>query len=254
MKSASVPPTLQQRLAERQRPAGPVVMYQRWEQLLFAHWKWDADDVQASLPPGLTVDTFEGAAWLGVVPLFMRNVRPRFVPAMPAISDFLELNLRTYVLDASGRPGLYFYSLDCNQPLAVETARRFLFLRYEHAAIDAAVRADGWVDFACQRKGTDEKASFRYRPFDNTPAEAAPDTIEFFLIERYRLYASDPAQERLNSIRVCHAPYRIRRAQVYSWGDAPLRQAGFNPQGRAPDHLCMADPVDLETFAPERVE
>lgn len=253
MKPANVAPTQQQRLAERQRPSGPVVMYQRWEQLLFLHWKWDADEVQASLPPGLAVDTWDGAAWLGLVPLFMRNVRPRFVPAVPAISDFLELNVRTYVMDASGRPGVYFYSLDCNHPLAVETARRFLFLRYEHAEIEANVDEAGWVNFACRRKGADEQAAYRYHPF-GPASEAAPETIEFFLVERYRLFASDPAGEQLNSIRICHAPYRIRQAQVFQWGDVPLRQAGFNPCGRAPDHICMTEPVDLETFAPERIE
>src|SRR4051794_23166725 len=90
------PPTPQQRLAELGRPSGPVLMYQRWEQLLFLHWKWDPIQIQMTLPPGLTVDTFENSAWVGLVPLFMRNVRPRFVPAVPLVSDFLELNLRTY--------------------------------------------------------------------------------------------------------------------------------------------------------------
>lgn len=253
MRPSIVPPTLQQRLAERERPTGTMVMYQRWEHLLFLHWRWDAAEVQATLPPGLVVDTWEGAAWLGLVPLFMRDVRPRFVPAVPLVSDFLELNLRTYVHDAAGRPGLYFFSLDCNQPLAVETARRLLFLRYEHAAISARIEAEGWVDFDTQRAGTSEKAIFRYRPHGPPPAEATPESLEFFLVERYRLFASNPAGERLNSIRVCHAPYGIRQAQVFAWGDAPLRQAGFAAGGRAPDHICAAEPVTVETFAPEPV-
>lgn len=247
------PPTLQQRLAERSRPSGPVVLHQRWEQLLFLHWKWDVATVQDSLPPGLTVDSYDGAAWLGLVPLFMRNVRPRFVPAIPALSDFLELNLRTYVQDEFGRPGLYFYSLDCNQPIAVETARRLLFLRYEHAAMEASVDAGGWVDMTVQRKGANENSHYRYHPFGPAAVEASTETLEFFLVERYRLFTTDPAGEQLNSIRVCHPPYRVRQAQVFEWGDAPLRQAGFDPRGRAPDHICAAEPVEVETFAPERV-
>src|SRR5215217_2870410 len=146
MTSVISPPTLQQRLIERTRPAGAVVMLQRWEHLLFLHWKYDPADVQATLPPGLTVDRWNDSAWLGVVPLFMRDVRPRFVPAIPMLSDFLEVNLRTYVYDEKGRPGIYFYSLDCDQPLVVEAARRLLHLRYEHAKIEAAAGIDGWIN------------------------------------------------------------------------------------------------------------
>lgn len=92
------PPTEAQRLVERQRPSGPVVLLQRWENLLFLHWRFEPEAVQATLPPGLTVDTHEGWAWVGVVPLFMRDVRPRFVPPVPLVSDFLELNVRTYTI------------------------------------------------------------------------------------------------------------------------------------------------------------
>lgn len=245
-------PSLQQRRLERTRPDGPVVMLQRWEHLLFLHWRYDAATVQATLPPGLTVDTWDGAAWLGLVPLFMRDVRPRFVPPIPALSDFLEVNMRTYVYDALGRPGIYFYSLDCDQPLAVEAARRLLHLRYEHAELKAAADAEGGVTFEAQRVGTGSRSHFRYRPF-GPAVEAADDTIEFFLVERYRLFTADDAGEQLRSVRVCHAPYRIRSVEVAQWGDAMLRLAGFEAPGREPDHVCAAEPVDVEVFAPEPV-
>lgn len=220
---------------------------------MFLHWRYDVDLVQAMLPPGLSVDTWNGSAWLGIVPLFMREVRPRFVPAVPMLSDFLELNLRTYVYDAMGRPGLYFFSLDCNQPVAVETARRLLHLRYEHCAMEGAVGADGWVNVEAQRKGGPSKDVFRYRPFGPV-TEATPDTIDFFLLERYRLFASDASGEQLHSIRVCHAPYKTRAAEVTAWGDAALQLAGFPAPGRDPEHVCTAAEVgEVETFAPEKV-
>lgn len=250
---SKTPPTPQQRLVERQRPSGPVVMYQRWENLLFLHWKWDAAQVQAALPPGLWVDEFNGSAWMGVVPLFMRDVRPRFAPSVPAISNFLELNVRTYVYDALGRPGVYFFSLDCDQPIAVEMARTFFNLRYEHATMDARVDKEGWIDFNAQRSGNGENGHFRYRGF-GPAGEAYPESLEFFLVERYRLFATDADGEQLSSLRICHPPYLIRQAQVTEWNDVMLRLAGFDPQGRAPDHIGFSEGVAMEAFAAERVE
>ncbi|WP_395747976.1 DUF2071 domain-containing protein [Prosthecobacter sp.] len=99
-------PTLESRLAFRERPKRAHVMYQSWASLLFLHWRWNADVIQRTLPPGLYVDTFEGDAWLAIVPFYMRGIRPRFLPAVRGISDFLELNVRTYVHDEEGRPGV----------------------------------------------------------------------------------------------------------------------------------------------------
>ena len=253
MSPAIVPPTLQQRLIERTRPGGPVVMYQRWEHLLFLHWRYEIATVQAMLPPGLAVDAWNDSAWVGLVPLFMRDVRPRFVPPVAILSDFFELNLRTYVYDAMGRPGIYFFSLDCDQPVAVEAARRLLHLRYEHAMIEAAAGIDGWINFATQRAETVLKSHFRYRAF-GPKAEPLEESIDFFLVERYRLFTSDANGEQLKTIRVCHPPYRLRAAEVTHWGDAVLRLAGFASPERDPDHACAADPLEVEVFAPERVE
>ncbi len=118
-------PDESQRLAARIPPAQKPVMHQRWTDLLFLHWEYPLEALQSTLPAGLFVDTFRGKAYLGIVPFFMRNIRPRFLPALPGISNFMEMNLRTYVHDRSGVPGVWFYSLEANQRLAVEVARRF---------------------------------------------------------------------------------------------------------------------------------
>ena len=99
-------PSLEQRLAARRAPQSCHQMYQQWVDLLFLHWKYPADIIQATLPAGLFVDTHLDQAYLGVVPFFMRNVRPRFLPAVPKLSHFMEINLRTYVYDRSGVPGV----------------------------------------------------------------------------------------------------------------------------------------------------
>ncbi|MFZ4599930.1 MAG: YqjF family protein, partial [Terrimicrobiaceae bacterium] len=144
------------------RPSpGPVVMRQRWEDLLFLHWDWDPVTVQNTLPPGLEVDAWNGRAYIGLVPFFMRGVRPAGLPALPWISNFLELNIRTYVRDRHGRAGVWFYSLDCNQPLAVWVARTLFHLPYFDARMRAR-RGGGSVDYECQRVGHRVSSAFRY--------------------------------------------------------------------------------------------
>jgi uncharacterized protein YqjF (DUF2071 family) len=110
-------------------------MRQRWDDLFFLHWEYSTVAIQARLPAGLTVDTFEGKAHLGVVGFRMNAVRPVGLPALPWLSYFNELNVRTYVRDAAGEPGVWFFSLDCDRYPAVAIARWGFGLPYEHAAL-----------------------------------------------------------------------------------------------------------------------
>ena len=228
------------------RPAGTVVMYQNWRRLLFLHWAWDAARVQASLPAGLAVDTWGGRAWLGVIPFMMEDVRPRFCPAIPGISNFPELNVRTYVRDAKGRGGVWFYSLDCAKPLAVWAARAFFGLPYFHARMRE--RAGKNILYDSQRRGIEETARFEYRGAGNAE-HAGEGTLEQFLIERYRLFAL--RRGRLLTGEVWHEPYPLQRAEVARWDAAPLRQAGFDAAGAAPDHVIFSRDVDTRIFGIE---
>ena len=182
-------------------PVGPVVMRQRWKDLLFLHWKLPVDEIQRTLPPGLMVDVFDGAAWVGVVPFFMEGVRPAGLPALPWLSTFLELNVRTYVRDAAGRPGVWFYSLDCNRWPAVELARRGFHLAYQHATMSASKAPDGNISYQCQRRPVAGhlEADYRYRGRGATFL-AAGGSLEFFLTERYRLFSWHPRRRLLRSV------------------------------------------------------
>lgn len=232
-------------LAARERPDRPHVMLQRWERLVFLHWRWDAVEIQRTLPPGLTVDTFQGDAWLAIVPFFMRGIRPRFCPPVPGISDFLELNVRTYVRDAQGRHGVWFYSLDCNQPLAVWTARTFFHLPYQHAQMSAAMQ-DETVDYTCQRRGEAAESRFVYA-IDRATAAAEPGTLAFFLAERYLLFSRTPHGLRCGQVH--HTPYPLAEVKLDAWDVHPLLQAGFCDPGRPPDHLIGSPGVDVQVYA-----
>lgn len=230
-------------LAACEHPSRAHVMLQRWEKLAFLHWRWDPEIIQRTLPTGLTVDTFQGDAWLAIVPFYMRGIRPRFCPPVPGISDFLELNVRTYVRDPKGRHGVWFYSLDCDQPIAVWTARTFFHLPYQHARMSAP-QSEGWIDYRCQRRG-ESPSCFRYRLNAQTRL-AEPGTLEFFLAERYLLLSQTPRGLRCGQVH--HKPYPLLGVELDTWDVNPLLQAGFENPNRPPDHLSGSPGVDVKVY------
>ncbi len=242
-------PDLAARLAARE-PDGrrPLVMYQRWESLLFLHWRVAPSRVQATLPEGLTVDTFGGDAFVGITPFFMHNVRPVGLPAVPWISDFQELNVRTYVFDQNGTPGVWFYSLNCNQPLAVVAARTLTGLEYRKADMDA--NRGEWIEYTCRREESDEIARYRYRAI-GAPRETPPDSLDFFFLQRYYLFA-----RRAGSLvrgQVSHVPYRPRAAEVDVVSALPARLDGFGELADTPEHVCFEDGFDVNIYATEKI-
>lgn len=229
------------------RPA--VVMSQKWRDLLFLHWRVEARAVQPTLPPGLEVDTYAGDAWLGIVPFRMRAIRPRFVPPVPHLSYFLEANVRTYVRDRLGRPGVWFYSLDCNRRLAVSVARRFFSLPYFFAALGFQRRLDEMIDYRVHRRGAATTSRFEYRGAGGA-APAAEGTLEHFLVERYRLFAWQQKHQRLLTGEVEHPPYQVEDVDLERQDGNLAALAGFAVTGPAAHALYSAG-VDV---AVRRVE
>lgn len=267
--------TDQIRLDARARPTGDPVMFQTWSDLLFLHWKLPAARIQETLPPGLQVDTDQqGDAWLGLVPFAMSQIRPRGLFGMPWISAFLEMNVRTYVTDRNGVPGVYFYSLDAERWIAVKLARSLFRLPYFHASMSQIIdSATGLVDYECTRftadynlwsrsefradheptSPPDSFSRFQYRPQANALDEAAPGSLEFFLLERYSLFTLKRGGD-VASGRVSHAPYRFTKdVELVEWSPTALHQAGFDEITRPPDHIAWAHPVDVEVFPLKRV-
>lgn len=171
-------PTAAQRLALQQHPERVPVMRQRWSNLLFLHWQVSPELVQSRLPSGLSVDLFGGQAWLGVVPFSMERVRPVGLPPLPRLSWFLELNVRTYVHDQYGNPGVWFFSLDCNLSLAVRIARSFFHLPYEPAEMRVWQEQE-MTHYHCQRRTSERAANYSWSPGASAiPAKVG--SLEFF--------------------------------------------------------------------------
>jgi uncharacterized protein len=167
---------------------GPWVMVQSWHELLFAHWTMRPDMLQLLLLPALKLDTFEGEAWVGVVPFRMSHVHPRGLPSVPWLSQFPELNVRTYV-SVNGMAGVYFFSLDAANPVAVALARSVFHLPYFNAKMRSQRLIDT-IDYRSQRiHRSAPAAEFHalYRPIAPI-SYAEPGTLEHWFTERYYLY------------------------------------------------------------------
>ncbi|MGJ8678277.1 MAG: YqjF family protein [Akkermansiaceae bacterium] len=227
-------PSAAARLAAREQPDSPVVMKQDWSHLLFLHWEFSIDEIQARLPEGIYVDTFEGKAYLGIVPFFMEKIRPSYCPSVPGISYFQELNLRTYVYDQHGRPGVWFFTLDCNQWLAVKIARQLFHLPYNHAQMTSSEN-EGLLTYSSRRKNDEATQTFVY-PFDLKDRQTAvPESLEFFLLERYRLFS----QRNNGSIYqglVHHRPYQYQSIDTSEFPTRLFSLCGF----KEPDTPCVS--------------
>jgi uncharacterized protein len=190
-------------------PASPWVMTQTWHDLLFAHWRIDATTLAASIPSPLQLDLYDGDAWLGIVPFHMTNVAPRGVPALPWVSAFPELNVRTYVR-VGDKPGVYFFSLDAGNPLAVIAARWLFNLPYYSAAM--TVTAEGATIHYRSRRAGKQRAELvaSYLPTGGV-FHAPPRSLEYFLTERYCLYTIDRAR-RARRVDIHHRPWPLQAA------------------------------------------
>jgi uncharacterized protein len=168
-------------------PDRPWVMTQTWHDLLFAHWPLSSQVLRSRVPREFELDLFDGNAWIGIVPFRMTNVAPRGVPSLPWVSEFPELNVRTYVRVAD-RPGIYFFSLDAGSALAVLAARSLLNLPYYTASMVVTPRGSA-IEYESRRDGTDGTAEFRASYHPTGPAFIpTPKSLEYFLTERYCLY------------------------------------------------------------------
>ena len=252
MNATTLPtPTLETRLAQQRRPEGRPAMYQRWQDLLFLHWRVEPQIVAEKLPPGLTLDTYDGSAWVGLVPFFMRNIRPWWSPTVPGISNFQEINLRTYAVDENGVPGVWFLSLDADTRLGVWWGRTWYGLPYAYARMSSQNDRDtGQIDYRSHRPGTDEQLAsrFTYRPIGQ-PRTAEPGSLEFFLVERYVLFSADP-QSQLATGRVHHPPYKYSDAEATAT-DALFELNELPRPDRPADHAIISPGVDVEIFALE---
>jgi len=239
-------PTMIDRLSPAERPPGRPAGFQRWRTLLFLHWEVPAEAIAKLLPPELSVDTFEGKAWVGVVPFTMRDVAPRWSPSVPGVSHFHELNVRTYVHLRGKDPGVWFFSLDAAATIAVAVARAGWHLPYHRASMTLDITKNT-VDYRSKRLFPGPKpAEFETRyHVGESIGSAKPGTLTHFFAERYILYAR--TRSGLSLGRVHHVPYPLHEVKVESWRDGMVAAAGMPAPAGEP--LALYSPgVDVDVY------
>ncbi|WP_224364976.1 YqjF family protein [Hyalangium versicolor] len=239
------------RIAPTLRPNGQPVMYQRWRTLLFLHWEFPAEVVAPLVPPGLTLDTYEDRVLVGLVPFTMKGVRPAGLPAFSPLSNFHETNVRTYVHREGQEPGVWFFSLDAANRIAVKLARAWFKLPYHFARMRLEYEG-AWISYSSERlwpTPVPARCAVRCSP-KGEAAVSKPGTLQHFLVERYYLYTLHGGS--LWRGQVHHTPYPVRGVEVQGLDESLLAAAGLT-RPQVPPLVHFSEGVDVDVFGLTRL-
>jgi uncharacterized protein YqjF (DUF2071 family) len=224
-------------------PRTPWILRMTWSELLFAHWSFEPDIVARHLPDGLFLDLRDGRAWAGVVPFLMSNVAPRCCPSMPCLSQFLELNVRTYVV-IDGKPGVWFFSLDAANKIAVSIARKTFSLRYMDAKMSLNREDASRINYRSTRTHRNEPAagfSGTYRS-EGDSFQAREGTLEHWLTARYCLYSANRKGDIYRG-EIDHPPWTLRKTDCDIAENTMGESHGFDFDGSP--HLLYAERIHV---------
>ncbi|MDB5392223.1 MAG: hypothetical protein JWM11_7869 [Planctomycetaceae bacterium] len=240
------------RISPTRRPFGAAAGYHVWSDLLFIHWRIPVSLLQPLLPRELTIDTYDGSAWVGLVPFRMSGVRPWWSPPIWGISSFPETNVRTYVHLNGTAPGVWFLSLDAAQWLAVQLARLGWGLNYHWAKMNVT-RRGSTIEYRSRRvfggafcHATAEIGDpFSEGLVSGQARIAKPGTVEHFLVERYLLYAV--RRGMIFQGQVHHQPYSLFATELRNLNEQLLVANGVEPS-QPPCHVIFSPQVNVEVF------
>ena len=243
---AGTPESGVDRLSIRSRPSGSPLVRQTWDKLLFLHWPIPAEQLRPLIPSRLAIDTFDGTAWIGVIPFTFWGTRPPLLPAVPLISSSHELNVRTYV-HLDGVPGVWFFSLDAANPLAVLGARIGFALPYFQALMKLDEEGQA-IRFSSRRVHPGAPAAdFAATWTGGEPMpELEPGTLDFFLVERYCLYAE--RGRKLYRARIFHPSWPLRRATLSALSSTMIESHGLRPPAGEPLLHFQAAPLPVSIW------
>jgi uncharacterized protein len=228
-------------------PLEPVrlpVMRQSWHDLTFLHWRYRVEDVRPLVPAGLEIDVCDGSAWVGLVPFKVIGLTLPKAPAVPWLSNFPETNVRTYVVDATGKRGVWFFSLDAARLAAVIGARSIYALPYYWSKMQVKRDGQRMRYLSARRHGP---AAYTKVEIEIGERLTTQSELEVFLTARFRLFALRAG--RLLRADIAHQPWPLQRARAKRIDDTLVRAAGLaEPRGEPLTHFASA--VDVLVSRP----
>ena len=227
-------------------PVKRPVMKQQWRDLAYIHWEYEPEEVQALLPAGIEVDTFDGKAWVGLIPFSMRNISFLFIPPVPYFGSFPEVNVRTYV-KRNGVPGVWFFSLDVNRLIPAFFARATYFIPYcwgkaSHKKTEAKL-------LTSVARRWPSKSSSRIELSIGERIES-PSELAHFLSARWGLF-SQGFGGRLRYAPVDHEQWELYSASIDLLDDNLVTAAGL-PAPRGQAHVMFSPGVSVRIGKPRR--
>ncbi|TGK62364.1 DUF2071 domain-containing protein [Leptospira wolffii] len=230
-------------------PLSPWRMKQVWEDLLFTHWPVPVSVLRPLVPKQLEIDTYQGQTWIGVVPFHMSGIRMHYLPEIPFTSRFAEINVRVYVA-LDGKPGVYFFSLDAANYLAVKVARAFYHLPYYYAKFNI-LSDKNRIHYDSSRYPLSDRFRFlgEYGP-ESDVYRAEKGSLEYWLTERYCLYSN--RKDRIYRCEILHEPWPLQKASAEIRTNTMVDLPGFRLPDTSP-LLHFSKRIEVLTWGLERV-
>lgn len=231
-------------------------MHQEWHNLLFLHWRIPDALIRPHIPSELSIDYYDGSAWIGIIPFEMRKLRPTLLPAVPPISNFIELNLRTYVQDRQRRKGVWFFSLDTQNPLGNWIARTCFHLNYRYAStqlskttLSEGERIHYQIQLPVRGESKQSEESYLWSHGQETfQASKDPDSLDCFLTERYRLFSYNHRKRQLITGTLSHAPYQLNRPDLSAFRTNLFASNGIDFDAQAPDSVLACRQTNVKVY------
>lgn len=231
------------------------IMKQEWHNLLFLHWSIPLGIIRSHIPNQLEIDTYDDLAWIGIIPFQMRKLRPSFAFSVAPISNFTEINLRTYVKDKYNRKGVWFFSLDTQNPLGNWIARTFFHLNYRFAETEfySTHTQCNTCRFALPNTNLPDQTFSWQSSDDEFMPSKNPESLECFLTERYRLFSYNTTKNTLLTGTLAHDPYQLNRPELieYSTDLFASNRIKFSPA--YPDSILACKQTKVNVYSIETV-
>ncbi len=217
--------------------AGRSVASQRWSHLMFLHWRVDADKIAPLLPPGLVPDVYDGSSWVGLIPFVLDRATVFGSPPIPYFGNFVEVNVRLYAVDAQGRRGVVFISLEASRLAAVVAARALFSLPYIWARTRLVIDEGVYRYTSVRHFSASDRSQIDVRPRSRAVVN---DPLADFLTARWALFAY--SRGRTIHLRNHHEPWPLFEADVVNLDETLLAAAGFPELALRPPDSVLSSP------------